>query len=159
MAPVLDSIRVIELTEALAGPYCAMLLGDFGADVIKVERRQTGDQSRSWGPPFVGSESAYFLATNRNKRSLSLDYDQPLGGAILHRLLSTADVFLINQRNLASLEQRGLDAKDDLRTVSAAGLLRHLRLWTLGAQVGIAGLRHHRAGPGRDHELYRRAGR
>jgi crotonobetainyl-CoA:carnitine CoA-transferase CaiB-like acyl-CoA transferase len=111
VTPVLDSIRVIELTEALAGPYCAMLLGDFGADVIKVERRQTGDQSRSWGPPFVGSESAYFLATNRNKRSLSLDYVKPLGAEILHRLLSTADVFLINQRNLASLEQRGLDAK------------------------------------------------
>ena len=85
--------------------------GDFGADVIKVERRQTGDQSRSWGPPFVGGESAYFLAANRNKRSLSLDYDQPLGAAILHRLLATADVFLINQRNLASLERRGFDAK------------------------------------------------
>jgi crotonobetainyl-CoA:carnitine CoA-transferase CaiB-like acyl-CoA transferase len=94
---VLDSIRVVELTEALAGPYCAMMLGDFGADVIKVERRQKGDQSRSWGPPFVGSESAYFLAANRNKRSLSLDYDQPLGAAILHRLLATADVFLMRR--------------------------------------------------------------
>jgi glutaryl-CoA transferase len=109
--PVLDSIRVVELTEALAGPYCAMMLGDFGADVIKVERRLSGDQSRSWGPPFVGGESAYFLATNRNKRSLSLDYDQPLGAEILHRLLATADVFLINQRNVASLARRGLDAE------------------------------------------------
>ena len=107
---VLEGIHVVELTEALAGPYCAMMLGDLGADVIKVERRQTGDQSRSWGPPFVGSESAYFLATNRNKRSLSLDYDQPLGAEILHRLLATADVFLINQRNLASMKRRGLDA-------------------------------------------------
>jgi formyl-CoA transferase/CoA:oxalate CoA-transferase len=108
---VLESIRVVELTEALAGPYCAMLLGDFGADVIKIERRLTGDQSRTWGPPFVGSESAYFLAANRNKRSLSLDYDQPLGAAILHRLLATADVFLINQRNAASLVRRGFDAE------------------------------------------------
>ena len=108
---VLEGIRVVELTEALAGPYCAMMLGDLGADVIKVERRQSGDQSRSWGPPFVGSESAYFLATNRNKRSLSLDYDQPLGAEILHRLLATADVFLINQRNLASMKRRGLDAE------------------------------------------------
>src|ERR1700742_26015 len=106
---VLDSIRVVEMTEALAGPYCAMMLGDFGADVIKIERRLTGDQSRTWGPPFVGSESAYFLAANRNKRSLSLDYDQPLGAAILHRLLATADVFLINQRSVASLERRGFD--------------------------------------------------
>jgi crotonobetainyl-CoA:carnitine CoA-transferase CaiB-like acyl-CoA transferase len=109
--PVLDSMRVVELTEALAGPYCAMMLGDFGADVIKVERRQSGDQSRSWGPPFVGTESAYFLATNRNKRSLSLDYDQPLGAAILHRLLATADVFLINQRSVSSLTRRGFDAE------------------------------------------------
>ncbi len=108
---VLDGMRVIELTEALAGPYCAMMLGDFGADVIKVERRETGDQSRRWGPPFVGTESAYFLAANRNKRSLSLDYDRPLGAEILHRLLATADVFLINQRNVNSLERRGLDAQ------------------------------------------------
>ena len=108
---VLESIRVVELTEALAGPYCAMMLGDFGADVIKIERRLTGDQSRSWGPPFLGSESAYFLATNRNKRSLSLDYDHPLGAAMLQSLLATADVFLINQRNVASLARRGLDAE------------------------------------------------
>jgi crotonobetainyl-CoA:carnitine CoA-transferase CaiB-like acyl-CoA transferase len=108
---ILDGVRVVELTEALAGPYCAMMLGDFGADVIKVERRQTGDQSRGWGPPFVGTESAYYLAANRNKRSLTLDYDQPLGLGILHRLLATADVFLINQRNVASLVRRGLDAQ------------------------------------------------
>jgi crotonobetainyl-CoA:carnitine CoA-transferase CaiB-like acyl-CoA transferase len=108
---ILDSIRVVELTEALAGPYCAMMLGDFGADVIKVERRLTGDQSRTWGPPFLGSESAYFLAVNRNKRSLALDYDQPQGREVLDRLLATADVFLINQRNAASLARRGLDAQ------------------------------------------------
>ena len=108
---VLDSIRVVELTEALAGPYCAMMLGDFGADVIKVERRHVGDQSRSWGPPFIGSESAYFLAANRNKRSISLDYDQPAGAVMLDRLLATADVFLINQRNPTSLARRGLDAE------------------------------------------------
>ncbi|MBZ5527319.1 MAG: CoA transferase [Acidobacteriia bacterium] len=108
MAAILDSIRVVELTEALAGPYCAMLLGDFGADVIKVERPRVGDQSRGWGPPFVGGESAYYLATNRNKRSLTLDYDVPRGHDILERLLATADVFLINQPVLASLEKRGL---------------------------------------------------
>jgi crotonobetainyl-CoA:carnitine CoA-transferase CaiB-like acyl-CoA transferase len=108
---ILDSIRVVELTEALAGPYCAMMLGDFGADVVKVERRLTGDQSRGWGPPFVGTESAYFLAANRNKRSLALDYDRPEGREILERLLAEADVFLINQRNPASLARRGLDAE------------------------------------------------
>ena len=109
--PVLDSIRVVELTEALAGPYCAMMLGDFGADVIKVERRQTGDQSRSWGPPFVGSESAYFLATNRNKRSLSLDYDQPLGAEILHRCWLRRMCSSSTSAIVASLERRGLDAE------------------------------------------------
>ncbi|HEY4980095.1 MAG TPA: CoA transferase, partial [Candidatus Acidoferrum sp.] len=88
MSSILDGIRVVELTEALAGPYCAMLLGDFGADVVKVERPGVGDQSRTWGPPFLGTESAYFLATNRNKRSIALDYDRPDDLAILHRLLA-----------------------------------------------------------------------
>jgi crotonobetainyl-CoA:carnitine CoA-transferase CaiB-like acyl-CoA transferase len=106
---VLDSIHVVELTEALAGPYCAMLLGDFGADVIKVERPKTGDQSRGWGPPFVGTESAYYLAANRNKRSIALDYDDPQGAEILQRLLARADVFVTNQPSLASLQKRAID--------------------------------------------------
>lgn len=109
MTSTLDSVQVIELTEALAGPYCAMLLGDFGADVIKVERPEIGDQTRSWGPPFIGSESAYFLATNRNKRSITLNYDSPRGSGILQRLLGTADVFITNQASLASMKKRGLD--------------------------------------------------
>jgi crotonobetainyl-CoA:carnitine CoA-transferase CaiB-like acyl-CoA transferase len=109
MNMVLDGIRVIELAEALAGPYCAMLLGDLGADVIKVERNRGGDQSRGWGPPFVGTESAYYLATNRNKRSITLNYDHPLGGEILQRLLSSADVFICNQPSMISLERRGID--------------------------------------------------
>ncbi len=83
METVLDSVRVVEMTEALAGPYCAMLLGDFGADVIKVERPGSGDQSRNWGPPFVGTESAYYLAANRNKRSITLNYDHPRGAEAL----------------------------------------------------------------------------
>ena len=97
------------MTEALAGPYCAMLLGDFGADVIKVERPGIGDQSRGWGPPFVGSESAYYLAANRNKRSIALNYDNPRGADALQKLLATADVFITNQPSLASLKKRGID--------------------------------------------------
>lgn len=111
MNMVLDEIRVVEITEALAGPYCAMLLGDLGADVIKVERNAGGDQSRGWGPPFVGTESAYFLATNRNKRSITLNYDHPLGSEILQRLLATADVFICNQPSVKSLQRRGLDPR------------------------------------------------
>jgi crotonobetainyl-CoA:carnitine CoA-transferase CaiB-like acyl-CoA transferase len=106
---ILDSIRVVELTEALAGPYCAMLLGDFGADVIKVERPGIGDQSRGWGPPFAGSESAYYLAANRNKRSITLNYDHPPGAEALQKLVASADVFITNQPSVASLKKRGID--------------------------------------------------
>jgi crotonobetainyl-CoA:carnitine CoA-transferase CaiB-like acyl-CoA transferase len=109
MSMFLDGIRVVELAEALAGPYCAMMLGDLGADVIKIERPGGGDQSRGWGPPFVGTESAYFLAANRNKRSITLDYDHPTGAEVLQRLLAKADVFVCNQPSLESLERRGID--------------------------------------------------
>jgi crotonobetainyl-CoA:carnitine CoA-transferase CaiB-like acyl-CoA transferase len=107
---VLESVRVVEMTEALAGPHCAMLLGDLGADVIKVERPGTGDQSRGWGPPFVGDVSAYFLAANRNKRSIALNYNRPAGLEALHKLIASADVFIVNQPSLASLQKRGIDA-------------------------------------------------
>jgi crotonobetainyl-CoA:carnitine CoA-transferase CaiB-like acyl-CoA transferase len=109
MSTLLDGIQVVELTEALAGPYCAMMLGDFGAQVIKVERPGVGDQSRTWGPPFIGTESAYFLATNRNKRSITLNYNDPTGAEVLHRLVAKADVFICNQPSLASLQRRGID--------------------------------------------------
>ena len=108
---ILDDVRVVELSEALAGPYCAMLLGDFGADVIKIERPGVGDQSRGWGPPFVGSESAYFLGANRNKRSVALNYDHPRGAEALRRLISASDIFICNQPSLASLKKRGIDAE------------------------------------------------
>jgi formyl-CoA transferase len=107
---VLDGIRVVEMTEALAGPYCAMLLGDLGADVIKVERPGIGDQARGWGPPFVGELSAYFLSTNRNKRSIVLDYNQANGLEVLHKLIANADIFITNQPSLESLRKRKLDA-------------------------------------------------
>ncbi|HEY8713858.1 MAG TPA: CoA transferase [Candidatus Acidoferrum sp.] len=109
MTQVLEDVRVVEMTEALAGPYCAMLLGDLGADVIKVERPGVGDQSRGWGPPFLKNVSAYFLAANRNKRSIALDYNEPTGLELLHKLISTADVFLTNQPSIESLKKRGLD--------------------------------------------------
>jgi glutaryl-CoA transferase len=105
----LDGVRVVEWTEAMAGPYAAMLLGDLGADVIKVERRGTGDQSRTWGPPFAGTESTYFLSANRNKRSLTLDLNSVQGLEILKRLLGRADVFLHNQPGQESVTKRGLD--------------------------------------------------
>src|SRR5690349_15050 len=88
-----------------------MLLGDLGADVIKVERPGIGDQSRTWGPPFVGGESAYFLAANRNKRSITLNYDDAPSAEAFQKLLASADVFLHNQPSRASLQRRGFDAE------------------------------------------------
>ncbi len=109
MAGVLDNIRVIDLTQALAGPYCTMLLGDMNADVIKVESPGYGDQSRGWGPPFIEGESTYFLSINRNKRSLTLDIKSADGRKILHRLLESADVFVCNIPKAESRLRAGLD--------------------------------------------------
>lgn len=109
MSSPLQSIRVIDFTEALAGPICGMMLGDLGADVIKVERPHKGDQSRGYGPPFVAGESAYFLSLNRNKRSLTLDISTPKGQEIIGRLLQQADIFLLNLPRRASWQKYGLD--------------------------------------------------
>jgi crotonobetainyl-CoA:carnitine CoA-transferase CaiB-like acyl-CoA transferase len=105
----LTGIKVVDMTEALAGPYCAMLLGDLGADVVKVERPGDGDQARGWGPPFLEGESAYFLGVNRNKRSIELDIKQPDDLAVLQTLIGRADVFLTNNPRLESLARAGLD--------------------------------------------------
>jgi formyl-CoA transferase/CoA:oxalate CoA-transferase len=105
----LAGIQVVELTEALAGPVCAMLLGDLGAEVVKVERPGKGDQARGYGPPFVAGESAYFLSLNRNKRSLALDFTTAAGGEALRRLLRRADVFLINLPRQSSWQKYGID--------------------------------------------------
>ncbi|MCX7707907.1 MAG: CoA transferase [Anaerolineae bacterium] len=107
--PILSGLRVIDMTEALAGPYCTMYLGDMGADVIKIERRGTGDQTRGWGPPFVNGESAYFMSTNRNKRSMTLDITTPEGGAILRRLIDGADIFVNNLPRFSSMQKLGID--------------------------------------------------
>lgn len=109
MTSPLEGIRVVDLTEALAGPYCTMILGDLGADVIKIERPRGGDQSRKWGPPFVGGESAYFLSVNRNKRSAAIDITANAGKKAMRRLLETADVFVCNVRRIESLQKVELD--------------------------------------------------
>ena len=108
-AAPLRHLRVVEMTEALAGPYCSMLLGDLGADVIKIERPERGDQARGWGPPFVQGESAYFLSVNRNKRSVELNIKDPPQLEYLHRLLETTDVFITNVPRMSSLERAGID--------------------------------------------------
>ncbi len=92
----LDGIRVLDLSQILAGPYCTMVLGDLGADVVKVERPGGGDGSRQWGPPFAGDESVYYLQVNRSKRSIAIDLKQPEGVAVARRLADTADVVIEN---------------------------------------------------------------
>ncbi len=92
----LAGIRVLDLTRVLAGPTCAMMLGDMGADVIKVEPPSGGDDTRSWGPPFAGGESAYFLAANRNKRSMTLNIATAAGQKLLAGLVGKSDVVIDN---------------------------------------------------------------
>jgi len=96
----LSGLRVIDASRVLAGPYLAMLLGDLGADVVKIEKPDGGDQTRGWGPPFVGPPearvSAYFVSANRNKRSVALDLKSPAGRRVFRRLLATADVLVEN---------------------------------------------------------------
>ncbi|HEX2216867.1 MAG TPA: CoA transferase [Xanthobacteraceae bacterium] len=92
----LAGIRVLDLTRVLAGPLCTMTLGDLGADVIKVEHPGRGDDTRAWGPPFAGDESAYFLGVNRNKRGITLNTQDPRGLNILKTLMQSADVVVEN---------------------------------------------------------------
>lgn len=92
----LQDIQVLDLTRALAGPFCTLMLGDYGADVVKIEIPKTGDDTRHWGPPFIGEESAYFLSINRNKRSLTLNFKESEAIQIFLKLVQKADVVVEN---------------------------------------------------------------
>ena len=105
----LSGIKVIDQTQALAGPYCTMILGDLGADVVKIERPGVGDNSRQWAPPYIGDQSCYYLAVNRNKRGIALDIRAERGREFMHKLVADADVFLTNLATTASLERSGID--------------------------------------------------
>src|SRR5688500_16297889 len=110
----LSGIRILDLTRVLAGPMAAMTLGDLGADVIKVERPGTGDESRGWGPPFhPRGDSAYYLSVNRNKLGIALDLDSADDVAVVRALIGDADAVLDNFRP-GTLERRGLDVMDVL---------------------------------------------
>ncbi|XP_054478818.1 succinate--hydroxymethylglutarate CoA-transferase [Anoplopoma fimbria] len=92
----LEGVRVLDLTRVLAGPFATMILGDLGAEVIKVERPGAGDDTRAWGPPFVGAESSYFLSVNRNKKSISVDLKHPRGASVIQELAAVCDVLVEN---------------------------------------------------------------
>jgi crotonobetainyl-CoA:carnitine CoA-transferase CaiB-like acyl-CoA transferase len=95
-SPPLAGVRVADLSRVLAGPYCTMVLADLGADVVKVERPEGGDETRSWGPPFAGGEAAYYLSVNRSKRSCALDLSQPEGRELALELCARADIVVEN---------------------------------------------------------------
>ena len=104
----LQDIQVLDLTRALAGPFCTLMLGDYGADVIKIEIPETGDDTRHWGPPFIGDESAYFLSINRNKRSLTLNFKEQEAIKIFLKLVEKADV-VVENFNPGVMKRFGLD--------------------------------------------------
>ena len=105
--PPLKGVRVIDLTRIIAGPYCSMILGDLGAEIIKIEQPKIGDESRAWGPPWVKEMSAYFISINRNKKSLTLNLKHPQGIEIFKGLAKQADVVLENFRP-GTMEEMGL---------------------------------------------------
>ena len=113
----LDDVKVVDLSSSVAGPYAAMLMGDLGAEVIKVERPAGGDDSRAWGPPFLQEESLWYLSINRNKQSVGLDYSQPEGFAVLCELLKRADVVILNQTPRVA-KKLGIDP-ESLRVLNA----------------------------------------
>ena len=108
MAHPLEGIVVADLTQNVAGPFCTQILGDMGAEVVKVERPGKGDDARAWAPPYWGRESATFIALNRNKKSLALDLKSPGGLEVLRRLVGRADVFVQSLRP-GAIDELGLD--------------------------------------------------
>src|SRR6516165_2482348 len=103
----LSGVRVLDASRVLAGPFCGQILGDLGAEVIKVERPGSGDETRAWGPPFAGPLSAYYLCCNRNKRAITLDLASAEGLRLFQELVRRSDVVLENFR-AASADRLGL---------------------------------------------------
>jgi len=134
----LDGVVVVDLSRALAGPYCSELLADMGADVIKIERPGAGDDSRHWGPPFQEGESSYFLSINRNKRSMTLDIQQAAGRTVFRELVGKADVVIENMRP-GTLEKKGIGYEDLAATNQ--GLI-----WCSITGFGLTGPDAHRPG-------------
>jgi crotonobetainyl-CoA:carnitine CoA-transferase CaiB-like acyl-CoA transferase len=103
----LAGVRVLDASRVLAGPFCGQMLGDLGAEVLKLERPASGDETRGWGPPFVGALSAYFLSCNRNKRAFTLDLGKPEGVRLFHELIERCDILLENFKS-SSADRLGL---------------------------------------------------
>jgi len=120
----LAGVRVLDLTRALAGPYCTLMLGDHGADVVKVELPGTGDETRSWMPPEIGGISAYYLSINRNKRSITLDLKHAEGKRVLERLVERSDV-IVENFSPGTLARLGFP-DDRLRAINRRAIVTHI---------------------------------
>lgn len=107
MKGALDGIRIIDTSRVLAGPFCSMILGDLGAEVIKIEHPESGDETRGWGPPYANGESAYYLSANRNKQSITLNLKSEQGKEIFRKLVAAGDVVVENFKT-GTLEKMGL---------------------------------------------------
>src|SRR5690554_1404543 len=107
MSGALNTIKVLDLSRVLAGPYCTMVMGDLGAEVIKVEAPGGSDETRRWGPPFENNVSAYYLAANRNKKSITVDLKSAKGVEVIKRLASESDVIIHNFKT-GTMERFGL---------------------------------------------------
>lgn len=107
MVGALEGVRIIDLSRVLAGPFCTMILGDLGAEIIKIEHHENGDETRGWGPPFVNGESAYYLCANRNKESITLNLKSEQGKEIFRKLVSSGDVVVQNFKT-GTLEKMNL---------------------------------------------------
>jgi formyl-CoA transferase len=116
MAGALEGITVLDLSRVLAGPLCTMMLADLGAEVVKVERPGEGDETREWGPPWAGDESAYYLSVNRNKRGITVDLKAEEGREVVRRLAATADILVENFKT-GTLDTMGL-GYDDLTSLN-----------------------------------------
>ncbi|WP_285769377.1 CaiB/BaiF CoA-transferase family protein [Peribacillus sp. SI8-4] len=107
MKGALDGVRIIDVSRVLAGPFCSMILGDLGAEVIKIEHHESGDETRGWGPPFAGGESAYYICANRNKQSMTLNLKSDQGKEIFRKLVSSGDIVIQNFKT-GTMEKMGL---------------------------------------------------
>ena len=135
MSSALEGFRVVDLTRVLGGPYCTQILGDHGAEIIKVEPPQ-GDETRDWGPPFAGDYSSYFAGVNRNKRSIALDLSREEGRAVVMRMLEDADALVENFKT-GTLEKWGMGYEQTLK--ERFPRLIHCRVSGFGADGPLGG--------------------
>ena len=132
----LDDVTVLDLSHALAGPFASTMLGDYGAEIIKIEPLD-GEIARAWGPPFYGDEAAYFVNLNRNKKSVAIDLKHPEGRALFFRLLDRADVVLENLR-VGTVARLGIDYARASRAPARASSTARSRGSARTARIAIA---------------------